>query len=57
MIRIKLYKNTNLGRKGDVVWVTGNIAHGLIDRGEGSLYVEKQSKNPVGYKNKMLRSE
>lgn len=37
MIKIKLIKNTKDGNAGDIIEVTGNIAHGIIDRGEGKL--------------------
>jgi len=38
MQKIKLLKKTYLGNKGEVVEVTNNIAHGLIEAGAGKLY-------------------
>ena len=51
MIQIKLLKKTSLGKRGDVVYITRNEAHTLIDKGEGEIYKPKQPKT---YKNRML---
>lgn len=51
MIQIKLIKDNQLGKKNSVVVVTRNIAHGLVDRGEGEIY-----KPTKIYKNRMLSS-
>ena len=38
MQKIKLIKKNKLGDKGQVVEVTNNIAHGLIEAGLGKLF-------------------
>jgi len=44
MIKIKLIKNTKEAKAGDIIEVTGNIAHGIIDRGEGKLDIIQDRK-------------
>jgi len=53
MIQVKLKTDSKFGKKGDVVYVTRNIAHGLIDQKLGDIY----RSNIISYKDKMLRSK
>lgn len=58
MIKIKLIKNTNEGKAGDIIEVTGNIAHGIIDRKEGKLAVLQDRKiaTVAQMNNRMLKN-
>lgn len=57
MIKIKLIKNTKEGKAGDIIEVTGNIAHGLIDRGEGKLDLQDRKIATVAQtNNRMLKN-
>ena len=52
MIQIKLLKKCQYGKRGDVVYVSRNVAHGLIERKEGEVYKPKKRV----YKNRMMSS-
>lgn len=52
MIQIKLLKKCQYGRRGAVVYVSRNIAHGLIEQGLGKIY------KPAGrYKHRMFSTK
>lgn len=52
MIKIKLIKNSSFGKIGEIIEVNRNIAHTLIDKKEGEVYVVKI---PI-YQDRMMRS-
>lgn len=53
MIQIELKKKSSYGERGDVIYVDRNIAHGLVERGEGKIY-----KAPTEtYVNRMMKSK
>jgi len=60
MTKIKLLKTNQYGKAGEIIEVTGNIGHGIIDRGEGILNTEGVNKiqsNKQFYSDKMMRSK
>lgn len=58
MIKIKLLSNTAFGNKGEIIFVTRNEAHTLIDRGGGTLLYTEEVKRPFPqYRDKMMRGK
>lgn len=55
MIKVKLLKtiqiNGELKKAGEVVEVSNNVAHGLFERNEAQVYVDRQ------YSNRMMKSK
>ena len=59
MIKIKLNASNEFGKAGEIIEVTGNIGHGIIDKGEGTLYFQGQAvdTNQSPYKNRMINNK
>lgn len=56
MIQLKLKHDCRWGNKGDVIQITRNIAHTLIDKGEGEILGHQDivTRYPK-YQDKMMR--
>jgi hypothetical protein len=55
MIQIRLKQDCRWGSKGDVIQITRNIAHTLIDKGEGELLGHEIITRYPKYQDKMMR--
>jgi len=53
MIQVKLTRKSKYGSRNSVVLVTRNIAHGIIDNGDGKIF--KPTKRV--YNNRMMRGK
>lgn len=59
MTKIKLTKSNQYGKAGETIEVTGTIAHGIIDRGEGKLSFQGDTVNMTKepYANRMISNK